>query len=418
VVGIGGNLNVANTLTVSGNATIIGTFAPSNVVATGNVTASFHIGDGSYLTNVKTTADRVYYPTTVTTNGPWTSASSVGNVAALGFTLVGGIGSLVAYGSPTVQGGIYSIVMSPTNSTNATAYTVPTSYVRHTVAAVTGSTNIYQLLVMRDRYAPGVEAWLCNQTSGLPEKRLSASSQSSARQTGLGYTAQPGPNNIDGIQNSMWEWISFSIPATMVANYITGSNTINIALRGAPNHQDTLGNNAILYVGGFAMVTDQYNLGVYNAYQFINGSNDVNAPTGITYATNYEGRAIWSIAPNSNVTVRVPVTDATKNIYFGVVGASGNATYGRNSMGSASFTIQHSTGNVSLGKPQPNVVPPVTKNTLGNFPHATGGFIINSAVYGSKVNTFANSAVSYMNVVITSNEYDTNYGSGFIIESV
>lgn len=188
-------------------------------------------------------------------------------------------------------------------------------------------------------------------------------------------------------------------------------DTIKLALR--PGHLN--GEYDQLYISGFAMVENAYGYGVNNELQYDDWLNEpsVAGNRQMAWAGTVEGMAYAPILSGGTVTLRVPVLDVTKDLLLNVVqNAQSNVAF---EMHYCEFSLTHASGNVFLGRPNV-VIKSQGANSAVGYGHAANGWMIPAATVAAKVTTPANSAVPYLDVVITNPSNVDQYFNGFTTE--
>lgn len=347
---------------------------------------------------------RSYY-TATTAYQSYLADPVTGDIAAQGFTLVGGA-TMVPYGSLFGLAGMWNI--SSNAATLATAFTIPTQYIRHEVSITAGVSNTYFLRTLGDRETT-LEVWVCNAATGVPEKRLAAKAVSSTG-AGIKNTVQLSPREEYGCESDYFEWLGFEIPSALVASNKTATNTIKLAFRPGVSN----GGNTNIYIGGWAVAANNIGYSFSSGFVF---DDIVNGGTQIVFGGTQDNMTYCSISANTTVNgVRVALPDTNKNIYLSLIslGNPGNRAQWLDT------TIAHISGNVALGRPRPHLKSPLADNALRDISNnglPVAGWIIPAATLAAKSVTPTNSGVSYLDLnFINRSSGNIAYITGIIAE--
>lgn len=373
-------------------------------------TASTWILTGSKATTLASSPSfRTYYPTTTAFEEKWATVRTAPQVAAMGFTGVGGA-TITPYG-PAYFGHFMLSASATRAITPTTNFTVPTSYIRHELAITNGKENTYFISTLGDRETC-LEVWVCDPVTGVPVKRLAANGTSSIA-AGRIQGNQLSPKNEAGNSSSYYQWVGFPIPSAIVSTYKTGTNTIKLALRPANGNGET----NLWYITGYAMAQSDFGVTVSGLMNFDNWLNEdaATAAKQWAYSGMHEGRAYGAMGANTTFTVRVPVSDITKDIILNCVG-NAQSTVGISEMAYSTFTIKHTSGDVVLGRMQPAIESPLAKATM-TYGHRASGWLIPASTLATKTVLPTNSAVSYLEIQMVQHPSFSSVGSGFVVEN-
>jgi alpha-tubulin suppressor-like RCC1 family protein len=330
---------------------------------------------------------RTYFPQSAVVS-QFLTLPTAATVTAAGLTAVGGA-TVAPYSLLFAGRGLISMNAPVAGTTPAAIFTVPTSYVRQVVPIIPGVSNVYHYLALTDRIAH-IDVWVCNATTGIPERRLAANVVTSGT-PGLQSTLNLGPDNGESYENSNLQWLNYVIPREIITAYATASNTIRLALRPAASN----GEAALFYMAGYAVTANPFDVAISDAANHFVDSNGA----GVRSAAlgDWNGGWLAQLAANATLaTVRLPLSTTTKDLYLGIIQNANN----EGGFGLTEWTIRHPSGNVVLGRPRVHIKPPYG-NEKFNYFFVQRGFVIPAAVLAAKAVTPVNSAVSYLEIQIT-----------------
>lgn len=364
---------------------------------------------GSVATAVAAPAGspRSYYPATTAYIPRYDALQTAANVTAQGFVGVGGA-TVAPYGP--VFAGKYLLTCNAAVATPATAFTVPTSYVRHEVAITPSVANTYFIKALGDREHCN-EVWVCNPTTGVPVKRL-ASKGVAQQVAGIKNTIQLSPLEEYGSDGDNWEWLGFEIPPDLVATYKTATNTLKLALRPGVNNGE--GNQ--WYMAGWAVASNGIGVTVNNCFSH---DNILNGGTQLVYGGAQDGMSYWSVGAGATINgIRVALPRIDKDVYLSVVALANPG----NRMAWVDVTIAHASGNIALGRPKPHIKAPLADSALSdvsNISLSPSGWLIPQATLAAKAVQPTNSGVYYLELNLQNrNPGQVAYGTSWVVETV
>ena len=319
-------------------------------------------------------------------------------------------------------GGQYMLILDCTQPTTTTAtYTVPTAYLRHEIDITPGTDNMYYLQSLADRNANTVEIWVCDPSSGVPQKRLTARGSWLGVSSVVNYrskTTTIGPRGQVSGLNENWQWYNWNLPKFIIDTYKTSGNKIKLAIRPGFSHPET----NIVYIGGFGTSTDPYMIG---AVDFAGGLERLcnNSPTltstGFNYGGNYQQRYYSEISANETNSVLVPIPDETRTYYLGIMGLAGD-NHGQNYTQQLSWSLIGPSSTGILGQIK-NIVPPIAEGTINNsFGYNVMGWVITPSFYTQYLQNPSNtSAFRYLKLQAYNQINGQNqFLSGIVLEAV
>lgn len=350
---------------------------------------------------------RSYYPATTALVARYNVLPTAAQLTAQGFAAVGAGAVIAPYGH---WAGYFLLYGDAPAATAATAFTVPTSYIRHEVAITPGGPNTYFLKTLGDRKS-NIEVWVCDPTSGTPVKRLAA--KGPAYQAAMPKTTiQLSPQEEFGSDTSYNEWLGFEIPPDLVTTYKTATNTLKLAFRPGIGNQE--GNR--LYIGGWGVASNGVGVTVNNCYTY---DNQLNGGARLAYAGEWDGMGFWTLGANTTVTgVRVALPRLDKALFLTLIGRG----EGGPSLQFLRARIAHSSGNVDLGRLRPHLVAPLAESGVGNTGNGGltyGGWLIPAATAAAKAVQPTTSGVHYLELDLQNlNHNDVVSGTSFVVETV
>jgi hypothetical protein len=379
---------------------------------------------GSVLgASIPTPGIRTYFSANTALYKDFTTAAQVNAAAIAGYGMTP-VGAGVAVG-PWAGGAVnvgrtYIQVDCPgaiagTAPLDPDVFNFPTKYIRHEVQIVPGVDNTYFLYTNQDRIST-IEVWICNYATGVPELRLNGSAPT-AVYAGRHTPLHCSPTSESGSDHSYFEWFGFPIPKDALISRTVGGR-IKLAFRPALFNAE----GARLYISGFAMSANAVNITVRTTHgiekRVDSGGYMDNA--GILDGTAYISVPANATAPTgaAGISIRVPLVDTTKDIWLNLVGlgnANGNPAQWLNT------TIIHSSGNIDLGRPKPNLASPYANAYLTDVGsgHPMSGWVVTASQLAAKTIKPANSAIPYLELQFrNTNQADVAYFAGIITETL
>ena len=351
-----------------------------------------------YPAAIAVSADvRTYYPTRSSLVPFMTSVQTLAQIAAHGFTAVGGasISNHGMYGS-------YNIIRcNAVRATTATVHNIPVKYIRHEQPIEPGANNTYHFSTLTDRgNFTAIDVWVCDPVTGVPVKRLHANTQASQ---GVD-SHQPlniAPDNGHPQISSYYEFSSYNIPAALVGTYKTGSNTIKLALR--PCNANNAGGTDEWYIGGWGMTSNPYGLitqpAILSQWQ-VDGA----LTPALTWYGDLESIGFASVKANAQGRIRVPVLDVTHDTVITILGRDERVVdsyFG-------DYSIIHTSGNVQLGRlPVTGQTP--YGNAMRNSFLMQKGFVIPASTLAAKTTVPVNGGVPFLELNVKNLSYNWTY---------
>ena len=351
-----------------------------------------------YPAAIAVSADvRTYYPTRSSLVPFMTSVQKLAQIAAHGFTAVGGA-SISNYG----MYGSYNIIRcNAVRATTATVHNIPTQYIRHEQPIEPGANNTYHFSTLTDRgNFTAIDVWVCDPVTGVPVKRLHANTQASQ---GVD-SHQPlniAPDNGHPQISSYYEFSSYNIPAALVTAYKTAGNTIKLALR--PCNVNNGGGTDEWYIGGWGMTSNPYGLITQPAI-LSHWQVDGALSPALTWHGDLENIGFASVNANAQGRIRVPVLDVTHDTVITILGR--DERYTDSYFGD--YSIIHTSGNVQLGRLPVTGQTPYGNAMRNNF-LMQKGFVIPASTLAAKTTVPVNGGVPFLELNVKNLSYNWTY---------
>jgi hypothetical protein len=372
---------------------------------------------------------RTYFNATTAFIDRFEAAETAATIAGRGFTAVGP-GATVG---PSALGQYimsHLINLSPgpgavqSVASVAAIFTPPTAYIRHELAITAGVTNGYFLKCRSSLADQNVDVWVCDAITGVPVERLHGNASTRFTTSDPGTAFSLGPDESNGEWNREYEWMSFLIPAAVVAARKTATNTIKLAIRKGIG----AGNLSSIEISGYAMAAvgnsqfvstpvfvhdNQQNGGIQWGYAGVT--------TGNPYSTLAASVGPMTQIPPNIVTgegIRVSIPDITKDCYLSLLShGNGYTYYGK----SVQLTIASTTGPVLIGRPRPGQIGRLAELLCGQSglgAMSANGWLIPASILAAKAIKPVGSAVYYLDVQVSNLSDLAAYGAGWFVETV
>jgi hypothetical protein len=378
----------------------------------------------SVPTALATTSNvRTYYPSTTLNTDRWSNSQvTPAFISGLGFTAVGGA-TITPYSSGTLFFGYSMMQVNIAKPIQANTFTAPTNFVRHEVAITSNSANSYFIQTLGESAIRGVgiEVWICNPVTGipLPNGRLYGQCTDTYDLGTNSQTYFRSPKNTQSFIDHYRQWYNWEIPQAIIDANKTITNTIKLAIR--PAVQNGEGN--LFYITGVAMAKSDYNY-IYTPYLQMNwflNETVVTTQNNPSYWGIQGGMGTGFVLNGQNKTLRIPITDITKDVYLTIMGLYRPTDNSDGMMYSAhinDYKIISASGDINLGQPRLDVVAP--SSTIVEQGYRPCGYIIPASTLASKVIKPAGSAINYLQINVEANPINglNNHFAGFITESV
>jgi hypothetical protein len=355
----------------------------------------------------------------------WVTATAVSaaSITAYGFIPVGAGVTIAAY----IGGGLFAgrsiVALNCPRTANGASpgldvdvFTPPTKYLSHTLQASANVDQTYYLETLTDRVSIA-DVWICNATTGVPELRLKAAAITGSY-AGRHTPLDNSPLGEGGSSSSYYQWLGFPIPKSALVGRLTPTNQVKLAIRPGMFN----GENGLLYVSGYGISASPIGLSLTSPYAL---DNRVNGGGFLSVAGMLDGIGYIAIAANATVPtpanggfINIPLTGTDRDIWLTFIG-HGNAN--GNPSQWISVTLKHTSGDIVLGRPRPNLQSPYAVqyiSDIGNG-HPMSGFVIPAATLAAKAVTPANSAIPYLQLQLrNTNGNDVAYFSGIVCETL